>query len=38
MIAVGLLPCNNVVDAKEALIAVKKEPFCPKDVWILLNE
>lgn len=38
IIAVGLCPCNNVVSAKEALLSVKKESFCPSDVWILLNE
>ena len=38
MNAVGLAPCNNIVDAKEALKSVRKESFCPKDVWILLNE
>lgn len=38
MIAVGLCPCSNIVQAKEALKTVKKETFCPKDVWILVNE
>ena len=38
MIAVGLRPCNTVVDALSALKSVRKETFCPKDVWILLNE
>jgi len=38
MNGVGLCPCNNIVAAKEALKTVKKEAFCPKDVWILLNE
>ncbi len=38
MNAVGLAPCSNIVDAKEALKSVRKESFCPKDVWILLNE
>ena len=38
MNAVGLNPCNNIVAAKEALKTVRKEAFCPKDVWILLNE
>ena len=36
--AVGLCPCNNIVQAKEALKRVRKEKFCPNDVWILLNE
>ena len=38
MIAVGLCPNNNIVDALEALKRVKKETFCPSDVWVLLNE
>ena len=38
MIAVGLCPNNNVVEALEALKKVKKEAFCPSDVWVLLNE
>ena len=38
IIAVGLCPCNNIVSAKEALLSVRKESFCPSDVWILLNE
>ena len=38
MNAVGLSPCNNIVDAKEALKAIRNEAFCTKDVWILLNE
>lgn len=38
IIAVGLCPCNNIVRAKEALMSVQKESFCPSDVWILLNE
>ena len=38
LIAVGLCPCNNIVEAKDALKKVKAEKFCPKDVWILLNE
>lgn len=38
MIAVGLCPVNKLHDAMEALKSVKKEAFCPSDVWILLNE
>ena len=38
LIAVGLCPCSNIVDAKDALKKVKIEKFCPKDVWVLLNE
>jgi hypothetical protein len=36
--AVGLCPSNNIKDAFEALKKVKKEKFCPADVWVLLNE
>ena len=38
MIAVGLCPNNNIVDALESLKKVKEEAFCPSDVWVLLNE
>jgi hypothetical protein len=38
LIAVGLCPVNNLQSALEALKKVRVEPFCPKDVWILLNE
>lgn len=38
MMAVGLCPNNNIVEALEALKQVKKETFCPSDVWVLLNE
>jgi len=38
LIAVGLCPVNNLQNALEALKKVRTEPFCPKDVWILLNE
>lgn len=38
MIAVGLCPVNRLQDAMTSLKAVRKEPFCPSDVWILLNE
>ena len=38
LIAVGLCPTNNIVDAKNALMQVKAESFCPADVWLLLNE
>lgn len=36
--AVGLCPANNIKDAHTNLRKVKEEKFCPKDVWILLNE
>ena len=38
LVAVGLCPSNNVNDVLESLKKVKGESFCPKDVWILLNE
>lgn len=38
MIAVGLSPVNKLTDALTELKKVKKEPFCPKDAWILVNE
>ena len=38
MIAVGLCPVNTLTDALASLKAVKNEPFCPSDVWILVNE
>lgn len=38
MNAVGLCPVNTLPDALDALNTVKKETFCPKDVWILVNE
>ncbi|MBE6233723.1 MAG: SPOR domain-containing protein [Bacteroidales bacterium] len=38
MIAVGLCPVNKLQDALSALKTVRKEGFCPSDVWILLNE
>ena len=38
MIAVGLCPVNTLPDALTSLKTVKEEPFCPSDVWILVNE
>ena len=38
MIAVGVSPQNRVQDAVSALKEIRKEPFCPEDVWILVNE
>ncbi|MBQ3607932.1 MAG: SPOR domain-containing protein [Bacteroidales bacterium] len=38
LIAVGVSPVNRLSDAYVALNGVKKESFCPKDVWILVNE
>ena len=36
--AVGVCPTNNIKDAFIALKKVRQEPFCPADVWVLLNE
>ena len=38
LIAVGVSPVNRLPDAYTALSDVRKEKFCPKDVWILVNE
>lgn len=38
LIAVGVSPVNRLQDALAALHEVKNETFCPKDVWILVNE
>lgn len=38
LIAVGVNPVNRLPDAYESLSSVRKETFCPKDVWILVNE
>ena len=38
LIAVGVCPVNRLSDAYTSLNSVKKESFCPKDVWILVNE
>lgn len=38
LIAVGVSPVNRLSDALSSLNDVKKEKFCPSDVWILVNE
>lgn len=38
LIAVGVCPVNRLPDAYTALTEVRKEKFCPDDVWILVNE
>ena len=38
LIAVGVCPVNKLADAYASLDGVRKESFCPKDVWILVNE
>ncbi|MBQ9184371.1 MAG: SPOR domain-containing protein [Bacteroidales bacterium] len=36
--AVGLSQTDHLEKAFAALKQIKEEPFCPKDVWILVNE
>ena len=36
--AIAISPSNNLQDAFASLKAVRQEPFCPEDVWILVNE
>lgn len=36
--AVGLCPSNRIKEVFDSLKKVKQEPFCPSDVWVLLNE
>jgi hypothetical protein len=36
--AVGVCPANNIKDAHKALIAVRKEKFCPVGAWVLVND
>jgi hypothetical protein len=36
--AVGLEGCDKMAVCLEALQKIKGESFCPKDVWILVNE
>jgi hypothetical protein len=35
---VGIYPSNTLADAYQNLLKAKAEPFCPSDVWILVNE
>lgn len=35
--AVGVSPADRVEDAMLSLQAVKREDFCPDDVWVLVN-
>ena len=37
MIAVGVCPCNNIVDLPSIVDEVRTRSFCPKDAWILVN-
>ena len=36
--AIGVAPGNDLNSALASLVAVKKEPFCPPDAWILVND
>ena len=36
--AVALAPSNTLKEAFSNLKAIKKEKFCPEDVWVLINE
>jgi hypothetical protein len=36
--AVGVCPTDNPADLLASLRRVRQEKFCPKEVWILLNE
>lgn len=38
LVAVGVAQCNKLSDALLSLKSVKREDFCPDDVWILVNK
>ena len=38
LFAVGLSQTNRMEEAFASLKTIKNEPFCPPDVWILVNE
>ena len=38
LLAVGLSPADECRNAMDMVKAIKQEPFCPADVWILVNE
>ena len=38
LLAVGLSPVDECRNAVEMIKSIKQEPFCPADVWILVNE
>lgn len=38
MVAVGLCPSDKVADIGAAVSRLMKEPFCPKDAWVLVIE
>ena len=35
--AIGIAPANDLLHVFQSLKQVKKEGFCPDDVWILVN-
>lgn len=37
MVAVGVCPCNRVVEVASFIDDVRAKSFCPKDAWILVN-
>ena len=38
LLAVGLTPADECKNALEMIKSIKQEPFCPADVWILVND
>jgi hypothetical protein len=38
LLAVGLSPADECRNALDMVKAIRQEPFCPADVWILVNE
>ena len=38
LLAVGLTPADECRNALEMIKSIRQEPFCPADVWILVNE
>ena len=38
LLAVGLSPADECSNAMEMIKSIRQEPFCPSDVWILVNE
>lgn len=38
LLAVALSPADESRNAMQMIKAIKQEPFCPADVWILVNE
>ena len=36
--AIALAPTNSLAEAFSSMKSIRNEPFCPDDVWILVNE